>query len=77
MTSSTQDARDAAQKAAGAANGTEFLGSAGAALTATSTALAAAKEYATTVLSAASGSGDTVRSAFARAQSCAALNEKA
>jgi len=76
VTSATQDARDAAQKAADAANATEFLGSAGAALSATSVALTAAKEYATTLQSAASSSRGAVKSAFARAQSCAALNEK-
>jgi hypothetical protein len=76
VAASTQDARDAAQKAADAANAAAFLGSAGAALTATSDALAAAKEYATTLLTAASSSRGTVKSAFADAESCAALNKQ-
>jgi len=75
VTTATTDARAAAQTAADAENATQFLGSAGAALTATSTALEAAKEYATTLVSAASGSGGTVRSAFADAESCAALQQ--
>ncbi|WP_028047782.1 hypothetical protein [Cellulomonas sp. URHE0023] len=75
MTSSTQDARQAAQDAADSANAAEFLGSAGTALSETSAALAAAEAYATTLLAAASGARGSVRSAFADAESCAALQQ--
>jgi hypothetical protein len=76
VSSATQAAQDAAQQAADAASVSGFLGSAGAALTATSAALAAAKEFATTLLSAASGVGGTIGSAFADAESCTALDQR-
>ncbi|WP_426595543.1 hypothetical protein ACPPVS_08140 [Cellulomonas sp. McL0617] len=76
VTSATRDARAAAQQAADATNVAGFLGSAGTALTATSTALTAAKEYATTLLSAAAGSGGALKSAFADADSCTALSKE-
>lgn len=77
VATATQDARDAAQEAADAENVAGFIGAAGAALTATSEAMNAAKAYATTITSAASNAGGTLRSAFADADSCVALNEKA
>ena len=73
VSAATQAARDAAQEAAAAQNVAGFIGAAGNALTATSEAMTAAKEYATTVTTAASNAGGTLRSAFADAESCTAL----
>ena len=73
VSAATQAARDAAQEAAAAQNVAGFIGAAGNALTATSEAMTAAKEYATTLTTAASNAGGTLRSAFADAESCTAL----
>jgi ElaB/YqjD/DUF883 family membrane-anchored ribosome-binding protein len=74
VTSAMEDARDAAEEAADATSVAEFLASAGAALTATSSALSAAESYAESVGSAAAAADDTLREAFADAESCAALS---
>lgn len=74
VTTATQDARDAASSAADATTVAEFLGSAGAALTATSSALTAARQFGTTVKTSAADAGDTLRTAFDESDSCAALS---
>lgn len=73
VTSATQEVKATAQATADATTSAEFLAAAGTALTAASTALTATDAFGTTVASAASDAGDTLKSAFADADSCASL----
>jgi hypothetical protein len=76
VTSATQDAQSAAQVALGATTVVDYLGAAGAALTATSAALSEAKSYGVAVISSASAVGETVGDAFAGEESCDALPDR-
>jgi len=75
VTSATQQVNDAARRAADASTAMEFVAAAGTTLTATSTAVSAARAFGTDASSAASGAGDALRSAFADTESCRALSD--
>ena len=76
MASATLDAREAAQVVLATTTVVDYLGAAGAALTATSVALAEARSYAADVTSSASAAGETVSDAFAGEESCDALPDR-
>jgi len=76
MASATLDAREAAQVVLATTAVVDYLGAAGAALTATSVALAEARSYAADVTSSASAAGETVSDAFAGEESCDALPDR-
>lgn len=74
VTSTTQQATDAARRAGDASTALEFAAAAGTTLTATSAAVLAVQSFGADASSAASDAGGALRSAFADTEKCRALN---